>query len=118
MNNWLQDELNEMNTETIKDRKEALKIEENQIVEIEIDFSKEWEKYIDNENKVTKKIIPIIYNGLERVFFLNVKNPLYKDLLLAGNLGQTKFKIMRTGQGKNTKYIIIKELPKEQTKIN
>jgi hypothetical protein len=109
--NWLTHELARIaveQPETVFDRRPALKIEENKLVELEIDFSKEWAKWEDQSNGVTKRIIPVKHEGAEKVFFLNTRNPLYKELLILGNSGVKSFKIMRTGQAKGTKYILVK----------
>ena len=109
--NWMQTELNEakQNTSPIGDRKEALKIEDKQMVEVDIDFSKPFDKWIDPNNaKTIRKIIPVKCNNKEMNFWLNPANPIYRELLEAGEKGQTHFKIMRTGVAKATRYVLVK----------
>lgn len=105
---WLDAELKDLSEEKPSERKPALKINENQLVEVDVDFSKAWDKWTDQDTGLVKKIIPLKHEGVEKVFFLNTKNPLYKELLLAGQKGMTHFKIMRTGQAKATRYILVK----------
>ena len=40
-------------------------------------------------------------------FWLNVSNPLYHELLKKAKEGKTKFKILRTGKQKDTRYTIV-----------
>jgi len=108
--NWMQTELNEanQNISPIGDRKEALKIEDKQMVEVDIDFSKPFDKWIDpNNTKTIRKIIPVRCNGKDMNFWLNPANPIYRELLEAGQKGQTHFKIMRTGVAKATRYVLV-----------
>ena len=107
--NWINKELEIIKTEQPQtfEKKEALVLEENKIYSIEVDFSKQWDKWINAEGLV-KKIIPIRYQGKDLVFWLNTKNPLYKDLLELGSKGQTSFNIIRTGQKKGTRYTLAK----------
>ena len=59
-------------------------------------------------NPVTKKILPVKEGTESYYWWLNVKNPMYKQLITLGLTGQTKFKIMQTGNQDNTKYILCK----------
>lgn len=109
---WLEDEQKELDQNWFKplDKKPALKMEENKLYEIELVNGAEWRKYIDpNDANRIKKIIPVIHEGVEKVFFLSTANPLYKDLVTAAfKEGQRKFKIIRIGQAKGTRYKIVK----------
>ena len=110
--NWLQEE-----AETLKEsafdgeRKPALKLEENKIVTMTIDFSEPFQKWEATEDgKVTiKKIIPVKVGEVELVWWLNVKNPIYGEIIKKGAEGQTVFKVMQTGNTKNTKYNLVEE---------
>ena len=109
--NWLNEEIEETKTQAFDgERKPAFKLEEGKIFEIDIDFSKPFDKWVDpNDNTSIKKILPVKYKGEDKVWWLNVKNPIYQQILLAGKQGQTKFKVTQTGTGKNTKYSLLKE---------
>jgi len=108
--NWLKEE-----AETIKenafdgDRKPALKLEENKIATVTIDFSEPFQKWIDSENGNVKKIIPVKVGEVELVWWLNTKNPIYGEIIKKGAEGQTVFKVMQTGNAKTTKYNLIEE---------
>jgi len=107
---WIQQELKEIKTEHKNiEEKEALKIEEGQTAEFVVDFSQPFEKWIDPESEVVKKIIPVIHKGVQKSFWLNTKNPLYSHILNQGALGIVSFKILRTGQKKGTRYHIVKD---------
>lgn len=98
--------LNEIQTMNVE-QLPGLKLEENKIYEIEIDFSKPFEKWQDPESKTVKKIIPVVYAGQKMNFWLNCANPLYNQLLKLGHGGQRKFKIVRIGQAKATRYNLV-----------
>ena len=110
--NWLKQE-----AETIKEnafdgeRKPALKLEENKIVTIIIDFSEPFQKWetVEDGKKTVKKIIPLKVGEVELVWWLNTKNPIYAEIIKLGSEGQTEFKIMQTGNLKTTKYNLVKE---------
>ena len=109
--NWLQEELAEVkSTQTFEgERKPALQFEENKISEFTVDISEPWKKWYDEENKTTKKIVPCKRGEVECVWWINVKNPIYREIVESCASGQTHFKVMQTGKGKQTKYAIVKE---------
>ena len=110
-NEWMGKEAEELkqNTNMGGERKEALKIEDKQMVEVDIDFSKPFEKWVDQNNSSTiRKILPVKYNGKDMNFWLNPANPIYREILEAGAKGVTHFKIMRTGTAKATRYVLVK----------
>ena len=107
---WLYEECKNLSTYN-GERLPSLKLEEGKVTEITIDFKLPFQKWIDNENKVTKKIIPctsIIDGKVENmVWWLNVQNPIYKEIIQAGKKGETVFKIIKIGTRKDTKYKIV-----------
>ena len=111
--NNIEEQLKELkdNKTTGQDRAPALQMEPNKIYDIEVDFSKKFEKWEDKTNKAIKVILPITLTvgttTAKMVFFLNVKNPLYSDILKAGKEGQKRFKICRTGTKAETRYAIV-----------
>ncbi|NCD05882.1 MAG: hypothetical protein EOL97_07160 [Spirochaetia bacterium] len=110
--NWLQDEIDKIkeNSTTEYENIPSLKLQENVITEITIDFSKPFEKWTGEQNgkTITKKIIPCTVNGVRMNWWLNVQNPIYSEILKLGNLGITNVKILQTGNQGNTKYLIVK----------
>jgi len=107
--NWLEEEEKNLQEPKEFETLPSLVLEENKVVEFEVDFSNPFEQWQDTANGVIKKIIPVVHEGERKNFWLNVKNPTYREIIVAGKLGTTKFKVMRTGQKKDTKYNIIKE---------
>lgn len=107
--NWLIQEQSELTTSNTKqyETKPTLKLEENKVYDIEVDFSLPFEKWTDPTTGVVKKIIPVIYNGQKMNFWLNTRNPLYSSIIVRGNNGQRQFKIIRIGQAKATKYNLV-----------
>lgn len=107
--NWLAEENNQILSSTANIEKlPSLKLSPNVVTEIKVDFSKPFEKWVDEEMKITKKIIPVTSNGVKMNFWLNVKNPLYSELIKEGLQGKTEFKILQTGTQANTKYVLVK----------
>ena len=113
---WIEKEKQELGaqTETVFERLPALKLAENVITEITIDFSNKFQVYADKDmkgNPVTKAIIPVLEAGVKKNWWLNKKNPAYRQLLDLGKEarnGALIVKILRTGQQANTKYVIVK----------
>jgi len=108
--NWLAKELeNVKETSFDGERKPALKLEENKIASLTIDFSAPFESWKDTENDSVKKIIPVRVGEADLVWWLNVKNPIYHKVIELGSKGQTQFKVLQTGNQKNTKYTLVEE---------
>jgi len=108
--NWLDDEAKTFAQHTDYEELPSLKLTPNVVTEIAIDFSKPFEKWTGDNNgqPVTKKIIPVTVNGTKMNWWLNVKNPVYKEVIVVGTAGQKSIKVMQTGTQKNTKYILVK----------
>jgi hypothetical protein len=106
--NWLDAEI-EAHEQTDFEKVDGLKFEENKITEFTVDFSLPFEKKSTEFEGVSalKAIIPVLQNGAKKNWWLNVKNPLYTQVLVAGRKGTTNFKVMRTGSAKGTKYILV-----------
>jgi len=110
--NWLEQEIENTKTQSFDgERLPALKLEESKIASIEIDFSKPFDKWeqVEDGKTTIKKIIPVTFKGEKLVWWLNVRNPIYNQILQKGMQGQTQFKILQTGTQKNTKYTLIEE---------
>jgi hypothetical protein len=111
--NWLNTEAEELAKQQHTNYEElpSLKLTENVIAEFDIDFSNEFQIWKGEDAKgqpITKKIIPVIVNGTRMNWWLNVKNPAYKEIILAGKSGQKHFKVLQTGRQDKTKYVIVK----------
>jgi|TARA_R100000501_G_C2568129_1_gene76058 hypothetical protein len=111
VNNWLNDEANELNKQTSfdGDKLPSLQFEENKIVKFTIDFTKPFGVYDDQSNKCVKAIIPVTHNGEKKILWLNKKNPLYKDIIHAGKDGKTEFQVHQVGNKASTKYNLVQE---------
>lgn len=106
--NWLVDEEQEIKNNQPKfDDTPPMIIEEGKITEFDIDFSKPFEKWEDKEKKLFKAKIPVVHNNQKKLFWLNCRNPLYSDLIKMGREGKSHIKITRTGQQKDTRYILL-----------
>jgi len=107
-NNWLNEEMKELkNVAFDEDRAPALKLEENKITEIIVDFSKPFDVWKDEATATTKKIIPVTCKGQKFVWWLNIKNPVYQQIIQKGFQGLTTFKVLQTGNKQNTKYTLL-----------
>jgi len=108
--NWLAKELEQVKETSFDgERKPALKLEENKITTMTIDFTNPFENWKDTENNSVKKIIPVTVGAVEFVWWLNVKNPIYHKIIELGVSGQTEFKVLQTGSQKNTKYTLVED---------
>jgi len=106
---WLKEELEKLEESNHgEDYPESLKFEEGKIVYFNVKFAEKFKKWEGED--VVKRIIPVIdEEGNEKVIWLNVKNPLYQEIIKAGVEGRTSFKVLRTGQNKETRYTVIQE---------
>lgn len=108
VNDWIKDELAKEEHRKFEE-KPALKLEENKVETIIIDFSKPFEEWIDTANgNIVKKVIPVKHNGEIKHFWLSTKNPLYRQILEIGKSGIDTFKIIKTGKEKATRYTLVK----------
>ena len=109
--NWLDMESSEITTPTGERLPPMKFLEENKIEELDVDFSTPFNKYTDttqtNKN-IVKAMIPVTHAGVKKLWWLNKKNPAYQEIIKAGKAGQAHFKIMRTGQAANTRYVFVK----------
>ncbi len=110
MTTWLEDELAEQ--ETPKEYKEmpSLKLTPNEVTEITVDFSKPFEQWSGEQGNKTivKKIIPVTVNGVAMNWWLNVKNPIYREILQSGTNKINTIKVLQTGINADTKYVLVK----------
>lgn len=106
--NWLQQEAEELKSTAFDENKApALKLEENKITEMIVDFSKPFEVWKDPDTETIKKIIPVKVKEQDFVWWLNVKNPIYHQIVQKGVAGQKSFKVLQTGSKQNTKYTLV-----------
>lgn len=112
MTDWLNAEANKLVQPTQYEELPSLKLQNNVVTEFTIDFSKPFREFLEKDEKgtvlKTTKIIPVINNGNRMNFWLNVKNPIYRDIINLGKNGQTQFKVLRTGTQDKTKYVLVK----------
>ena len=108
---WLKEEAEQIKVHDDYDELESLQFVENKITTFDVDFSKPFNKWTGKQGnkEVTKAIIPVTEKDVKKNLWLNVKNPLYGDLVKRGANGQTSFKVMQIGTQANTKYNIVEE---------
>lgn len=109
-NTWLDEEAKTFTAQATYEELPSLKLTPNVIAEITIDFSKPFQEWVGENNgkTVTKKIIPIVLAGTKMVWWLNIKNPVYREIITSGKAGTTAFKVLQTGTQANTKYVLVK----------
>ena len=108
---WLDEEAKNLTTPKDYEKLPSLKLVPNVVTEVTIDFSKPFDTWVGNDQKgqpITKKIIPVVLNGTKLVWWLNVKNPMYREVITIGQKGQTNIKVLQTGTAANTKYVLVK----------
>lgn len=108
---WLKEEAEQINVHDDYDELPSIQFEENKITTFEVDFSNPFNKWSGKQGnkEVMKAIIPVTEKGEKKNLWLNVKNPLYGDIVKRGTNGQTTFKVMQVGNKADTKYNIIEE---------
>lgn len=82
----------------------SLKLVQDDITEFDIDFTQQFKKWTDESDGKIKAIIPCTHNGQKVNWWLNIKNPVYAEIIRSGRTGQTHFKVLQTGTKKDTKY--------------
>lgn len=107
---WIDEELKNISTpNTNYEKLESLKLEAGKIIKFTIDFSKPFEKWTDPKTGTVKAIIPVTHKEVKKNFWLNVKNPLFHELLDRGRKGEVTFAVSTNGSQKDTKYSIVEE---------
>lgn len=107
---WLDEELAQQTTPSEYEELPSLKLTPNVVTELAIDFSKPFEQWSgeQGDKTITKKIIPVSVNGTRMNWWLNVKNPIYREILQSGKEGKKSIKVLQTGTQANTKYVLVK----------
>jgi len=108
---WLKKEAEQINVHEDYDELPSLQFEENKITTFDVDFSEPFNKWTGKQgNKdVTKAIIPVVEKNEKKNLWLNVRNPLYGDIVKRGANGQKTFKVMQIGNKADTKYNVVEE---------
>lgn len=108
--NWLDEELAKQTTPATYEELPSLKLQPNVVTEVVIDFSKPFESWTGEQSgkTITKKIIPVSVSGTKMNWWLNVKNPFYREILNAGKSGNANLKVLQTGKQADTKYVLVK----------
>ena len=106
---WLDNEEKVLSESTFDgEMLEGLILEEGKLSEFNIIVADEpFARWKDETNNVVKVIIPVEKDGKKFNFWLNIKNPTYKDIIHRLKKGQRKFRILRTGSMKNTRYNLV-----------
>ena len=108
--NWLKKEAETFANDFDGERLPALSLEENKVSTISIDVSKAFDKWEDHENNTVKKILPCMLDGVQYVWWLNVKNPIYSKIVTSAALTYPEplvIKVLQTGTKQNTRYTIV-----------
>jgi len=108
---WIQQELEEKGQNEFEGEKlPALKLEAGKITTFTVDDKQPFQKWIDPNDNTVKKIIPVFKDDDEKfVFWLNIRNPIYRQILEGLKSGKTTFKVLRTGERENTRYTLVEE---------
>jgi hypothetical protein len=109
--NWLDTELDELTKIQVGftgEKLPPLKLETGKITKFSIDFTLPFGSYTSEDGTI-KKIIPVLHKGDRKVLWLNVRNPLYRQLLEQGKNGKKDFAVSTTGSLKDTRYTIVEE---------
>jgi hypothetical protein len=104
---WLGEELSKIEHDKCINDLPALKMEEGVIYEFEVVADKPFDNYIATDGMIKKKI-PVIHLGVKKLLWLNVRNPLYGQMVKQLVAGNKMFKVVRSGKEKNTRYSMVK----------
>ena len=104
---WLNEELKSQGTPLPYEKRTALKLAPNKVVEMEIDFSKPFYKYEDKIHKSWKAVIPITVGQDKMYWWVNIKNPIYRTLCERGKAGIKTVKVIQTGYQADTRYSLV-----------
>lgn len=109
---WITDEAQKLTQPKQYEELPTLKLVPNQIAEFDVDVSKPFDDWREKDEKgavlTHKKIIPVVVAGTRMHWWVNVKNPIYREIITAIQNGQTHFKILQTGTKKDTRYNLVK----------
>lgn len=108
--NWMEQELTNIhNTSTPTSEKlPSLKLESGKITKFSIDFTTKFNTWTSPDG-VTKAIIPVTHKGEKKNLWVNIKNPIYGQLIQRGAKGQKDFAVSTVGSQKETRYTIVDE---------
>lgn len=111
--NWIEAEAEQVSQSSFDgETKPALKLVENKVTTITIPTAAPFDKWEDKENHTVKKIVPCQVNGEEFVWWLNVKNPIYSQIVTRGAQCYPEplvLKVLQTGSAQNTRYTIVED---------
>ena len=102
----------EIETATATKGLATMKFEEGKSITVILDASEPWEEYTqadDTGKEVTKRIIPVMHDGERKNWWLNIKNPIYKEVCEQCLNGNRTVKVFRTGKNNDTRYNLVKE---------
>jgi len=105
---WLEEETKNAQPTPTGERLPALKLEVGKIISFTVDFTNPFNKWSAADGTV-KALIPVTHKAEKKILWMNVKNPLYKEICLRGKTGQTNFKVSTTGTAKETRYALVEE---------
>lgn len=109
--NWLDTEAEQLTKHADYEKLPSLKLTPNVVTDIIVDSSVPFQEWSGEDSKgkpIKKKIIPVTVAGQKMNFWLNVKNPLYAEIVNSARAGQKSLKILQTGTQQNTKYVLVK----------
>jgi len=110
--NWMDTELKTLQSNVpTGEQLPSLKLEANKLTTMTVDYSKLWEKWSGTQGgkDITKYKVPVTVNGEHKIFWLNVKNPLARQLVERGKAGKVTTKVIMTGSAEKTVYNIVEE---------
>lgn len=107
---WIEQELNNLHSTSTPtgEKLPSLKLESGKITKFSIDFSSKFNTWTSPDG-VTKAIIPVTHKGEKKNLWVNIKNPLYGQIIQRGAKGQKDFAVSTVGLQKDTRYTIVEE---------
>lgn len=110
---WLDEELKNIdeNSGFQGEKLPSFKPETGKVTSFKVDLSLPFGTWTGTQSgkQVTKAIIPVFHKNEKKAFWLNKKNPAYKELIQKCKKGQIDFKISATGTQADTRYSFVEE---------
>ena len=107
---WMEEELTTLHSTATPtgEKLPSLKLESGKITKFTVDFSTKFNTWTSPDG-VTKAIVPVTHKGEKKNLWINLKNPLYGQLIQRGAKGQKDFAVSTVGTQKETRYTIVEE---------
>ena len=107
MEEYIKQELEQTKAPAQIDRLPTLKLESGKITSFEVVMDAPFGEYRDPDKGTIKKIISVDVKGVKHNLWINVKNPLYRQILEKLSKGERKMYVSTIGTQEKTRYELV-----------